>query len=367
MRSLLSMAREAGGGGPPPDPAAEVEGDCWAVFAFDVGHEIDLARAGAGLAELPGQHPFRHRAGTSTQVVARSIRLQLATPALALGGFRSAASAHATVHALGAVSLAWRIPVASSAAEAAALAGLLHDDPSVAEEARAVAARVLQLAGDAVARPRLSPLYEDYVVFHLRKAPAERARLAGILRAEPAALSLQEEESALEAPISYAPSESCYVDWLGSVLVGMDMEDELRVLELANVTLLELRVLDAELTSAVDEAYDALARGWKGFSAFAPRARELGRVAQLQADGAVLYESVKNAHKLFGDDYLARLHGRALQRFRVADWDASIQRKLTALASVYGQLSDRASQRRSEALEWIIIILIAADLVAYLS
>jgi hypothetical protein len=205
------------------------------------------------------------------------------------------------------------------------------------------------------------------VVFHLRRAPAERAPLARILRAEVGALSRQEEDSALESPISYGPSDACYVDWLGSVLIGTDMDDELRVLELANVALLELRVLDAELTSAVDEAYDALARGWKTFAAFASRARELGRVARLQADSAMLYESVKNAHKLFGDDYLARLHGRAIQRFRLADWDASIGRKLSVLASVYEQLSDRASQRRSEALEWIIILLIAADMVVYLS
>jgi hypothetical protein len=359
-----ATALAARGGAPPQDA---VEGDCYAVFAFDVGHEINLNQARESLLAAAGSEPFRHRSGPATADALRNLRLPLEAPALELGRFRSAAQALATIHDFGAVSLTWRIPMACSAAEAAELAGLLHDDPAVTACARNAAARLLELAGKAVTRPRLSPLYEDYVVFHLRAAPADRALLAGILRAEAHDLSSQEIESALEAPIAYGPSEVCHVDWLGSVLIGNDMEDERRVLELANTVLLELRVLDAELTLAVDEAYDALSGGGRGMGAFAGRSRELGRVARLQADGAVLYENVKSAHKLFGDDYLARLHGRAAQRFRLADWDALIGRKLSVLSSVYQQLSDRASQRRSEALEWIIIFLIAVDLVMYLA
>ena len=46
------------------------------------------------------------------------------------------------------------------------------------------------------------------------------------------------------------------------------------------------------------------------------------------------------------------------QRFPLEAWDASILRKLDTLDSIYGKMSDRATTRRMEVLEWIIIVLI---------
>jgi uncharacterized Rmd1/YagE family protein len=43
-------------------------------------------------------------------------------------------------------------------------------------------------------------------------------------------------------------------------------------------------------------------------------------------------------------------------------WDASILRKLETLESIYGKMSDRATTRRMEVLEWIIIVLIAVSI-----
>jgi uncharacterized Rmd1/YagE family protein len=45
------------------------------------------------------------------------------------------------------------------------------------------------------------------------------------------------------------------------------------------------------------------------------------------------------------------------RRFHLDDWDAGILRKLETLESIYQKMSDRASTRRMEALEWAIIIL----------
>jgi uncharacterized Rmd1/YagE family protein len=49
-------------------------------------------------------------------------------------------------------------------------------------------------------------------------------------------------------------------------------------------------------------------------------------------------------------------------RFHVSDWDASILRKLQTLESIYQKMTDRASTRRMELLEWIIILLIAVSI-----
>ena len=82
----------------------------------------------------------------------------------------------------------------------------------------------------------------------------------------------------------------------------------------------------------------------------------------LEADNAVLHDSIDNASKLLGDDYLARLYRTAAERFHFDEWDASIERKLGVLHGIYAKLEDVAGRRRAEVLEWLIIALIAVEI-----
>ncbi|MFM8873198.1 MAG: hypothetical protein ACKOJI_07595 [Phycisphaerales bacterium] len=85
--------------------------------------------------------------------------------------------------------------------------------------------------------------------------------------------------------------------------------------------------------------------------------------AELQIDAAALYESVDNALKLFGDQWVARLHQAATRRMHIEDYERSVLRKIATLESVYGKVRDRQVQVRAELLEWIIIVLIAFEVV----
>ena len=86
---------------------------------------------------------------------------------------------------------------------------------------------------------------------------------------------------------------------------------------------------------------------------------DLRSLAELQVDNATLFEGVNNTLKLVGDQYLARVSRMVNRRFHLDEWDASILRKLQTLESIYEKISDQASSRRMEILEWVIIILIA--------
>ena len=77
----------------------------------------------------------------------------------------------------------------------------------------------------------------------------------------------------------------------------------------------------------------------------------------------MLFEQVTNALKLVGEQFLARVYRLASQHFRLAEWDASISRKLATLDSIYAKTADRAASRRMEVLEWIIIVLIALSII----
>ncbi|MFM8697930.1 MAG: hypothetical protein ACKOF7_04540, partial [Phycisphaerales bacterium] len=70
-----------------------------------------------------------------------------------------------------------------------------------------------------------------------------------------------------------------------------------------------------------------------------------------------------HALKLFGDQWVARLHQAATRRMHIEDYERSVLRKIATLESVYGKVRDRQVQVRAELREWIIIVLIAFEVV----
>jgi uncharacterized Rmd1/YagE family protein len=80
-------------------------------------------------------------------------------------------------------------------------------------------------------------------------------------------------------------------------------------------------------------------------------------------DAALLYEEISNALKLLGDQFLARLYRAASRRMHLDEWERSTLRKLETLDSIHDKLAAEQGSRRAEMLEWIIILLISAEIV----
>ena len=74
-----------------------------------------------------------------------------------------------------------------------------------------------------------------------------------------------------------------------------------------------------------------------------------------------------HALKLLGDYFVARVYRLASERFHLADWNAGILRKLETLDDIYVTSSASTTSRRMEVLEWIIILLIAFEIVLSLT
>ena len=118
------------------------------------------------------------------------------------------------------------------------------------------------------------------------------------------------------------------------------------------------------MDDAIERAYQLLTKrsGWR---AFWPRAAvdNVRQVAELQLESAVLLERVSSALTVFGEEYLARIYRLAARRFHLAELDTSISRKLTTIEHIHQTLSDRATTARMEVLEWVVIVLIATEIV----
>src|SRR5438445_1269022 len=355
-----------------PEPVVR-EGVCYALFAYDAGLAIDLDESERRITALTQRASIRHKHRAPKYFNYRPPPLRVTqegTP-ITLGSFRTTPYIEAVLYDFGAVSVTYQIPLQGPLARLVSLSEELYESDPLSADSRRWVERLLAVIAPAVTRAELADFVESYVIFEIAAfappcPPAElytsyAREVAQILRAERAVPSDQEVSDALGHRISFSAEDVTFIDWDAALIADREAEDVRAVLEFANVELLEMRFLDQRLDDALDESYDTLSRRDGLWLPGVTRA-DLRRIGQLQVDNAVLFEGVNNALKLLGDQYLARVYRLVSERFHLAEWDASILRKLQTLESIYQKLSDQAANRRIEVLEWIIIVLIAAEI-----
>lgn len=347
------------------------------MFAFDLGFGIDLDKAQACLsgegARRGGIRPGQ-RAPRYVQYEPEPLRVTRPITSRSIAGFTCEGVIGIVFYDFGAVSLTWRFPIAGTLDQLRPLAKALYENEAMLDESRHIAMALLARIRPAVDRPGLVNLFEDYILWHAHtwegNAPAEdlvlahAASAAKLIRAEDADLSPAEIAEALSVRVSYTTHDTAVIDWNASLLLGPEQDDALAVLEFANVEMLEMRFLDGQLDNALARAHEAAQRRPRLSGLLSYRtAGDLRRIASFQVDSALLFEGVNNALKLVGDQYLARVYRFACQRLHLPEWDASILRKLGTLETIYDKVQDRQSARRMEVLEWIVILLIAFEVV----
>ena len=356
-------------------PNPRVAGECRVFLAFEAGFSIDLVRAErrfpAGAREAL---PPSRRLPSDCDFAQKPLRIAIARAPLPMGAWRTEATLEATLYDFGAISIAFRIPFAAPIADLAPLAAALWNNAELLAEARRVVEELVATLADAIARPELRPtaedFAEDFVVFTIDPGSCggratvdalDPRALAALVRLEDAPISADGIADATSAPISYGPRDLVIVDWAAAVVVDAEPAATLAVLELANVQLAELKHLDSELDRGLDAVW-RMADDRSLFARLRLRAN-LRKLAELELEGAALFDGVTNALKLHGDQHLARVQRAAVRRFRIEDWERSIARRLETLGSISARLEARQSQYRSEILEWIIIALIAFEIV----
>lgn len=349
-------------------------------FAYDIGLQIDLDQAENAMTVEVARERIRHRqrAPAYLQFQPAPLRLDERGEPLRVGGLLTDGTVEATFYDFGAVSIAYRVSVSGRGlTELPALAAALDENPDLMTDSRTRAQALVDKLGLAIRRPKLADLVEDYTVFHLRRwsgadqpvrvVEESRELIARTIRAELGELSTREIHDALSSRLGYGPRDELVVDWNGAILFDAQGDDTLAVLEFANVELLELRFLDDRLDQSL-EAWNQSLHGhapspWLKHLLWGDTRIKMRRIANMQIDSVLLFESVNNAIKMIGDQFLARVYRSTARRLHLDEWDASILRKLQTLESIYTKLHDEVSTRRMELLEWIIIVLCLLSIV----
>jgi len=345
------------------------------MFAYDAARSIDLDAAERRIHENSERQTLRHkhRAPSYLEYRPPPLRITHSSGPLDISSVSTRSTVDLLLYDFGAVAVTYCITLGGPFDALLSLSEQLYDNVQLLADSRKRIDEVLLRIGNAAAQPQVAPVVEDYVVFHIEalSPPFESRHLrdhygrqiAQILRAEKRPLSDQEVEDALSATLSYGVDDLVVVDWNAALLVDREGDDIREVLQFANVELLEMRHLDQRLSWALDRSYETLLKRPAGFRRKLGRyGAELRAIGEWQVDNATLFEGVNNALKLLGDQYLARAYRLVSRRFRLDEWDAGILRKLQTLESIYQTVSDQATTRRMEVLEWVIIVLFVVSI-----
>lgn len=346
-------------------------------FAFDVGLAIDLAEADRYIVAEKERSRVKSKkqAGKYFDFVPGPLRIMQTCPEIEVAScFKTKSTAEALLFDFGTVSIRFKIPLSASFVDTLRLSEELYDNVILRNHARTVVEQILGEIAPAVSKMAVADHVEDYNIFQVEEfQPGNSVEdllksypdaIASLLRADSSPLSNEEIQDAITHRISYEPTNVTLVDWNNAIIFGADAEDICAVLEFTNMALMEYSYLDQQLDNALEEFYKHFAKSrWDvfrpGFRSFRPELRKIGR---FQIDSALLFEGVTNSLKLFGDVFLARLYRLSAKRLGLSDWDASINRKLRTVESIYEKIADAESTRRMEVLEWIIILLIAISI-----
>ncbi len=352
-----------------------VRGCCRVFLAYDVGLSIDLNQAEQRITAAKSRETIRQkrRSPSYFEFDPPPLRVSQKIEPLRVARHCTTEYVEAILYDFGAISVAYTFPLQEPLDELLHLSEHLYDNELLLKHSRGIVQALLQTVEPAANKPRISDLAEDYAVYQIqgyetkndvqRMLKVNAQLMARILRAEGESLSSQEVGEALSCRLSYSGEDEVIIDWNAAVIFNQDAADVLAVLEYANVELLEMRFLDDQVDDALEESYQAMdKRDWGRRLLFRSVVKDLRKVAELQMDGALLFEGVHNALKLLGDQYLARVHRAASQRLHLDDWERTILRKLQTMESIYEKMSDLQENRRMEVLEWIIIILIAISI-----
>lgn len=349
--------------------------DIHPIFVFEVAQAIDLDQAERAIGGASERQLFRHRGRVTSffQYRPAPLRVSQERTSIAIHQWTTDPVVDLVLYDFGAASVVYHVPVPGGLEEVHAASVALRRTDLLRLDARARVDALLRSVSSAAQRPRVAEFTEDYTIIGLRQTggeltaaafcAAQAERIAQILRPDAGSLSAEEVTNATEVRISFGPADVTIVDWDAAFVLDPDPEDVRAVLEFANVQLLEMRWLDLQLDDAIERSYQLLARrrGWRNILPSSLTA-DLKQVATLQLESAVMLERVTNALKVFGEEYLARIYRLAAGRFQLDQLDATITKKLATIESIYQKLTDRATTIRMEVLEWVVILLIASEI-----
>ncbi len=231
----------------------------------------------------------------------------------------------------------------------------------------------------ALVQPYSTWLDEDYYVIHLTKAVDEQGtpltgqailatrgdQVAKIVRGEAMALSDGECHEALQACISYYPTDLLVVGWIAAFVYDTSegAVATIQLLEYANAQLLEFRHYDELLTKVLKDVYRMLEEKRCGLTGRWRMARQAEHLNAMRLDVIELTERSDNAIKFLSDMFYARAYRIASNKVGVADYRNLVEQKLRIAGDLYEFLVNSFHEARAFVLELMVVAILVIELI----
>ena len=365
----------------PPSEICVASGAIIAFRLFDVAHEIDLALAETIWARQSRVASRSRLSATPAKAMGFGVApllLTLDPVPIEVGDRTLQATASARLFDFGVVSFALRIS-ADDLSWSDFVALLNAVDRSVGPQTGSPIwqnwlSQLTTMLGAALSRPVASAHEEDYIVGFVREFSQSmtaielqsRIDLPALLSGEVRKLSEGAQADLMRQRFSYYTDDLVVLTWdRAFIYEPRGDSDVMDVIEVANAQLLELRYYDEMLDAELPRMYDLVEAARRTRAAFGARrfANLARRLYTMVAEVTELTEKVDNALQVTEDVYLARIYGAALELFRVRVVELAVGRKLAIMRDTYIALNDEASSRRGELMEFLILVLIAAEVI----
>jgi hypothetical protein len=352
------------------------DGAVAAYFIFDVADTIDLEAIAKMQSVLTERAPLRFRPEAAPSYIKFEVPpLSISLPDVILEGKK--ANARVKVFDYGVVSLRLEIPFSGRWEEFFELSAKIRPSPELLVNARKIFDDAKVPIKDAFRKPHNVELIEDYFTYTVhefdRKVSGKELitnyakEVAGLMRGERRVLSREEIEEATRVNISYYDDDVSVIDWdVAFIYDEREAADTIQqILEFANTQLVELRTYDVTLNAELDWIYatDPVENMRGGVFSHRIANQRAQRLRLMLVDIRELMDRTNNALKIIGDAFYARVYRHIRNRLGLADWERQIDGKLQSVTTVYRFLTDQAENARGEVLEWIVIVLIAAEII----
>ncbi|MBH48509.1 MAG: hypothetical protein CME71_10110 [Halobacteriovorax sp.] len=345
---------------------------------FDVGGEIDLPRAAELLAGTGLAEQFKLRRSS------RNIIIDQAPLSVSLGEWEHEHAGKVfsiqtlgKLWSFGAFSLTFKIAITqeTSLSEMKRFAHYLENEDEITALALEQAERVSVDLAPAIKQPGIWNQFEDYIIFMRdpEDAPTPEELLSSesffqlLLTETDVQLSNQMKDSIRANFFQYSKDDYVVIDWNAAFICASpaDAQDMADVAEFALCQVLEMRYYDEMLDRKLGTLYKSIQVSKPSIFS--------NNYSQHAHDAALIYieiseviEKIENTLKVIGDFYYAKIFRAASDRFRVKDWQASVDQKLKNLADVSSLFQAETNEKRNQLMEAIIIILIAIEVIPFL-
>ena len=354
-------------------------GQVWYYRFYDIGHEVQMHKAVELLNHKNLTEQFKLKRPHRSLIIDEApIVISLGEMNYQVLGRTFTLKAYGKLWSFGALSICFRIMIKDpiNIGPFKNIAHIIENDEYLEKMARSTLNQLMLDMGEAIKRPRIWDQFEDYIIFNYIPENSDSFDANKILESSDfyqliltetnTSLSVSIKDSIKNFAVQYSDKDLSVIDWNSAFIYSEeDFQDICDVIEFGQIQLLEMRYHDDQLDKKLSDLNKFIQESSPGI--FSNKYKEISHdAAKFFIDISDIKEKIDNSFKVVGDVHYAKIFRVAVDKFRLREWNTTINEKLENLKEVALIFQNEVNERRNQLMEITIIILIAIEVIPFI-